>query len=194
MKIKDMLGEDFREGMTIEEIDQVLAKKEFIEKKVLAGYVSKDIADKYASEAANYKKQLRAKMSDDEAAKVKADEERESLLKELDQLRRQNTITEHEKSLIALGYAPDLATESAIAIADNDMAKFFKNQERHIDVVKKNVRAEMLKHTPVPPAAGGPMEDRKDYSAEIADARRTGDLAAEAYYTRLMGEAAMKNE
>lgn len=45
----------------------------------LSQYVAKSVADKYATEASNYKKQLRDKMTDEEKAKEKAKADKEEL-------------------------------------------------------------------------------------------------------------------
>lgn len=54
------------ESMTAEEKLAALESVEFD----LSGYVSKDTADKYASEAAQYKRQLKERMSAEEAEKA----------------------------------------------------------------------------------------------------------------------------
>lgn len=155
MDIKDILGEGYREDMTLEEVNMALADKELIDKSILSGYVPKDTADKYASEAADFKKKLRAKMTEDEAEKAKAAEEQEALKAELESLRKQNAVTDYEKRFLAIGYDPALAADTANALAGGDLKKVFDNQAKHIEAVRKDVKAEILKQTPTPPAAGG---------------------------------------
>ena len=61
--LKALLGDKYKEGMTIEE----LMALEIEEPKVdTSKFVSKEVFDKTASEVANYKKQLRASMSEAE--------------------------------------------------------------------------------------------------------------------------------
>lgn len=158
MDIKVLLGDAYKDGMTIDEVNAAIADKDLIDKSVLSGYVPKDTADKYASEAANFKKQLRAKMDDDEAAKAKDAEEKAAMLTELEELRRHNAITDNEKQFLAIGYDASLASETAKALADGDMQKVFENQAKHIGMVEKNIKAEMLKQTPTPPTAGGDQQ------------------------------------
>ena len=119
-----------------------------------SGYVKKDVFDKTASELAGVKKQLKDKMTDDEAAKQKEQEEREELQKNYETLLRKSTVAEHKAELLGMGYDEKLAQETAEAMADGDTAKVFANQKKHLEAVQKKVRAEALKDTPKPTGDG----------------------------------------
>lgn len=119
-----------------------------------SGYVKKDVFDKIASELAGVKKQLKDKMTDDEAAKQKEQEEREELQSKYDKLLRESEISKHKAKLLGLGYDEKLADETAEAMADGDMEKVFANQKKHLDSVEKRVRADALKDTPKPTPDG----------------------------------------
>ena len=54
--LKTLLGDQFKEGMTIEEITAALADKTFVDPSTLPKSVTKDIFDKTASELAKAKK------------------------------------------------------------------------------------------------------------------------------------------
>ena len=119
-----------------------------------SGYVKKDVFDKTASELAGVKKQLKDKMTDDEAAKQKEQEEREELQSKYDKLLRESEISKHKAKSLGLGYDEKLADETAEAMADGDMEKVFANQKKHLDSVEKRVRADALKDTPKPTPDG----------------------------------------
>lgn len=119
-----------------------------------SGYVKKDVFDKTASDLAGVKKQLKDKMTDDEAAKQKEQEEREELQSKYDKLLRESEISKHKAKLLGLGYDEKLADETAEAMADGDMEKVFANQKKHLDSVEKRVRADALKDTPKPTPDG----------------------------------------
>ena len=119
-----------------------------------SGYVKKDVFDKTASELAGVKKQLKDKMTDDEAAKQKEQEEREELQSKYDKLLRESEISKHKAKLLGLGYDEKLADETAEAMADGDMEKVFAYQKKHLDSVEKRVRADALKDTPKPTPDG----------------------------------------
>ncbi len=72
----------------------------------LSGYVKKEVFDAKATEAANLSKQLKSKLTDDEAAKAQADADRKALEEKYTELLRKSTIAEHTARYIAMpGYA-----------------------------------------------------------------------------------------
>lgn len=64
----------------------------------------KDAVSRANSEAAEYKKQLRAKLSDDEAKQAQDAEEREAMQKELEGLRRDKAVSTYQAKFLSLGY------------------------------------------------------------------------------------------
>ena len=82
-KINITEPEGYREDMTAEEKLALFENYELPEppqpqEPDLPGYIKKSQFDKVASEAAQYKKQLREAMSADEAAKAREEEERKA--------------------------------------------------------------------------------------------------------------------
>ncbi len=142
-----------------------------------SGYVKKDVFDKTASELAEKKRELREKMTEDEAAKLKEKEDRETMQRELDALRRESSVSKNKAKLIALGYDEALAEDTAEAMADGRMDKVFSNQQKHLSAFEKKIRADILKDTPRPVPDGNgqtmtlddfrklPDRDRADYAA-----------------------------
>ena len=120
-----------------------------------SGWVKKDVADKYASEAAGYKKQLRERMSEDEAAKAKAEENLAAVMAELETLRTDKAIGEYTTQFMSLGYDEALAKSTATAIQKGDMTTMFKNHAKFVVDRDKAMKAELLKNTPTPPAGDG---------------------------------------
>lgn len=119
------------------------------------GWVKKDLADKYASEAAGYKKQLREKMTEDEAAKAKAAEDLERVMTELESLRSEKAISEYAAQFMGIGYDEALAKSTAQALQKGDMSVMFKNHAKFVSDREKALKAELLKNTPAPPAGEG---------------------------------------
>ena len=109
-------------------------------------------ADKAASEAAEYKKKLRERMSEDEAKAAKAAEEHEALMAELEALRNEKLVAGYVNSYLKMGYDDKLATATAQALAKGDMDTVFKNQKIHADAREKALRTELLQNTPSPAA------------------------------------------
>lgn len=119
-----------------------------------SGYVKKDVFDKTASELAAKKKELNAKLSEDEKKKRQEQEDREKLQSAYDQLLRDSKISKFKAELLAMGYEDKLASETAEAMVDGDNDKVFANQKKQLEVVQKAARAEALKKTPKPQPDG----------------------------------------
>ena len=126
------------------------------------GFVKKDLLDKATSEAANYKKQLRDRMSEDEARAAKDAEEREAIMTELEQLRADKLIGENTAKFLALGYDEKLARDTAKALATGEHELVFKNHAKFLADREKALRAEILKNTPTPPAGDGAEKKSKE--------------------------------
>lgn len=119
-----------------------------------SGYVKKDVFDKIASELAAKKKELNAKLSEDEKKRRQEQEDREKLQSAYDQLLRDSKISKFKAELLAMGYEDKLASETAEAMVDGDNDKVFANQKKQLEVVQKAARAEALKKTPKPQPDG----------------------------------------
>ena len=150
--IKSLLGDKYKEGMTIEELMALEIEEPKID---TSKYVSKELFDKAASETANYKKQLRANMSEaeqkaaDDAAALKA------LQDEVAQLREEKTIVENSKGLVAIGYDEKTANEVATAFLKGDFTAVINAQAKFVDAQKKAAIADAVKETPRPPVGNG---------------------------------------
>lgn len=153
----------------------------------MSGFVQKSVFDKAASEAASYKKQLREKMSEEEAKAAKDAEERASLLERAEKAERELAVSKYVSSYVAMGYDEKLAKASAEAIVKGDMETVFANQKVHADAREKALRAEFLKGTPRPDGGSDP---KIDYNKKISEAQASGDSLAAAYYTRLAAQEA----
>jgi len=170
MKIDITKLEGYSDTLTAEQKLELITKHE-IPDPDLTGYVKKDTLDRTASEAADWKKKYNSKLSEDE----KKEEERKTLDAakdaELDALRKKDTISTHRAELLGIGYDDKLATETAKALADGDMAKFFANQKIHDDAVRKAALAGALASGKEPPAG------RNEEPNKRADLQKQYDVA-----------------
>lgn len=142
-----------------------------------AGYVSKAQFDKTASELAALKKQMRARMSEEE---IKAEEARtahEAMEQELNTLRRNNTLSEHKAKFLALGYDETEADKMAIALTDGETDELFAGMKRRGITAEKAMREKILKETPVPPAGTDPTNAEKEAKND-AEWRKAWGLSA----------------
>lgn len=114
--------------------------------------IAKSQFDKVASELAAAKKQLRAKMNEDERKADELREAQESMEQELSALRKDKAISGHKAAFLGLGFDEQLADNSANALAENDFDAVFADLKKHTLGLEKSLRAKILKETPVPPA------------------------------------------
>lgn len=122
----------------------------------------KSALDKATSEAAGYKKQLRERMTEEEARAAKDAEDRAAIQKELEQLRAEKVVGQHTAKFLGLGYDEKLARETATALANGEHELVFKNHAKFLADREKALRAEILKSTPTPPAGDGAEKKSRD--------------------------------
>lgn len=131
---------------------------EFADAPDMSQFIAKSVFDKKASEAADLSKQLKARMSEEEAKAAKEAEERAALIARVEELEHEKSVNSYVTSYLAMGYEEGLAKSSAEALAKGDMATVFANQKKHVENREKALRTELLKQTPPPPSgnpAGG---------------------------------------
>ena len=172
--IQTLLGEDYREGMTVEEINGVLANKQFVDPTTLPKSVEKSVFDKTASELSKVKKELAAlkttAMSDDEKVQDairKAESKEKEFTAKLNQL-------DVEKLFVAEGLTETDYSDLIDDIVSEDSEKTMKLAKNVLTMVKsqktaveKALKAELLKKTPKPPAGDG-----DDKSISLSDFRK----------------------
>lgn len=174
MNIKDLLKDAYKEGMTLEEIETALADIDLPTDGSAEIERLKTALSKSNSEAADYRKQLREKMSAEELALKDAADKIEALTKERDALLREKTVAGHKAKYLALGYDEKLAGETAEALANGEYDKVFAAQQKHHDAVEKKIRADVLKETPKPEGGGGKATSIEDImKITDSDARQT---------------------
>lgn len=135
----------------------------------------KDAVSRANSEAAEYKKRLKAKMTDDEARAQQETEEREAILKELESLRKDKAISGFQAKFLELGYSSDEAEKAAKALQAGDFDTVFATQGKFIEATKKSVVAESLKKQPTL-TDGAPVSGNNMENAAVASFRKSAGL------------------
>lgn len=143
--LKQILGDSYSEGMTDDEIKERVgaAMSKHGEKpgKEEVKHL-KELISKANSEAAKYKKELNAHLTEEEKKKAQQEEEVNAMREELATLKRGNAIASSKASLISLGYDEELAQEQASAMVDNDIAKVMEIQRKFIAEHDKKIAAQ----------------------------------------------------
>lgn len=138
-----------------EEAKAAIIAMEFADAPDMSQFVSKATFDKKASEAADLNKQLRSRMTEDEAAKAKAAEDMAAVMAELESLRADKAVSEYTAQFMGIGYDEALAKSTAEALQKGDTAAMFKNHAKFVADKEKALKTELLKTTPTPPAGEG---------------------------------------
>lgn len=114
----------------------------------------KNALSKSNSEAADYKKQLKERMSAEELKAKEDFEAFEKLKAEHEELLKKVNIAETKAQYLSLGYDEKLATETAEASIAGDVAKVFANQKIHQEALEKRIKEDLMKGTPRPDVSG----------------------------------------
>lgn len=143
------------------------------------GYVKKETFDKTASDLAKAKKELSAKMSEEEKKAAETAQAQKDLEEKYNALLHESEVSKSKAKLVALGYDEKLADDTAEALVNGDMEKVFANQKKHQEALEKSIRADALKQTPKPQGGGNgsdtmtlaklramPVEERMKYHNE----------------------------
>lgn len=193
MKLNVLLGDAYKEGMTAEDYVAAIEKLPDI---VAENKKLHDSVTKANSEAAEYKKQLKAKRTDDEnAAQEQADKfaelqkQNEEYAKTVAALTKEKTIATYKAEFVKQGYEAELADKAANALADNDTAKLFKCQSEFMSAHDTSFKASLLKDMPTPPGADGNGNSdnpgvafAKRFAQERADASKASSDAMTAFH------------
>lgn len=155
------------ESMTAEEKVDALLKLDLPDSSAELARM-KSALDKATSEAADYKKQLKGKLTEDEAAAAEREAKWAEMESKLKELETEKTISTYKASYLAMpGFDEKLAEDTAKALAEGDMKTVFENQQKANAAYEKKLRAEMVKQDPKPDGAGGD-DKKKDTAVEFA--------------------------
>ena len=108
----------------------------------------KTALSKSNSEAAEWKKKLREKQTEQERIEAERAEENKRRDEELQELRREREISKLTAQYLAVGYSAELANETAIASADGDTTKVLQNQMAFLEQKKKDLEVAALGKQP----------------------------------------------
>lgn len=175
MDLRTILGDQYREDMTLAEIEAALTPIVMhTDDEVRNNFVSKRLFDKTASDLAAAKRGAGA-AAEKHKTDLEAALERIATLENNEKAAtRKATIAEHVATLTAQGYSAELAKATAEAIVDGDMATFMANQGAFLTAKTQSIREELMKGTK-PPAASGGASGAVDYAKLKEEALKAGN-------------------
>ena len=150
MKLKDLLKDAYKDGMTVEEIQEALASVEFPADQSAEIERLKTALSNSNSENAEWKRKHREAMSEEERKAQEMADRMKQLEEQNATLVRESNVSKHKAKFLGMGYEEALASDAAVAMADGDMEKLFSYQQKHQEALEKKIRADALKSTPKP--------------------------------------------
>lgn len=150
-----------------DEAKNAILAMEFADAPDMSQFVPKSTFDRKASEAADLGKQLKARMTEEEAKAAKEAEERAALEARVKELEAERMVNSYTSNFLALGYEEKLAKATAEAMAKGDTDTVFANQKAFVASREKEIRAEILKATPAPAAGASAQSVTKEEFANM---------------------------
>lgn len=153
MTLQELLGDKFKDGLTVTEIETALKDVSLgvTPEKLKSDYVSKELFDKSTAETSAWKKKYRDTLDDATRKAEEAKDAQAALQTELDTLRKEKLISTYTAEFLSAGYSEELAKSTAEAQANGDTATFFKNLKTHEQNVQAAIKDKAQKNTPTPP-------------------------------------------
>ena len=139
--------------------------------------------DKASSEAADYKRQLNARLTESERQEQERAEANEKLRSELEELRKERDLSRLMKNFTVLGYSEQMAQEAAEAQYEGDTERMFEVQRKYKSELENSIKAQFMRGTPAPQggqlSGGVPLSEAQIKSmtpAEINAAWKDGSI------------------
>lgn len=147
MNLKELLGEDYKEGMTPEEMVQALEGRNFVSADALDGKVDKAVLDKALSKIGELNRQLKERLTKEEqeaAVRKERDEAFNSMKRELTAIRMQS-------EFLSAGYDKETAEKLVNAALDGNYEDFSSCTSAFLEGQRESLYAqakeELLKGT-----------------------------------------------
>ena len=115
-------------------------------------------------EAAEYKRQLRLKQTEQERAEAERAEQEQAMREELATLRKEKAVSDYTARCVALNMDADLAAQTANAMAYGNMEAVFDCLKSFVEATVKRLNNEALNRQPglsagVPPTKGNTEDE-----------------------------------
>ena len=174
MELSALLGDAYKDGMTLEEVTEALKNVEMPKDQNAEIERLKNAISKSNSEAADWKQKYKETL--DDAARKKSDEDENvrKLQEEIEGLKRERTINGYKASYIGMGYTQDDASKIAELLTDGKMDEVIAMQKKHQEAMAEQIKKDLLKNTPRPDGGkddGGEENPNITLAREMAKSR-----------------------
>ena len=164
--LKELLGEDFTEELTVSDIGELLSKRQLVDPETLPKSVKKDVFDKTASELATWKKKARdleqSHLSDEEKQKqsmAETEDIKKQYQREMNKLKAKEIfvnagiVSSEIEDLLTVTVSEDLDKTLDTA---NKMLSLIQSQS---SLTEEKVKKDLFKTTPKP-NVGEPLDQK----------------------------------
>ena len=167
MELSELLGDSYKEGMTIEEVSEALKGIEMPRGQDAEIERLKSAISKSNSEAADWKRKYTETLDDTKKKAVEDDEKTKALQDEVARLRKEMTISGYKASYVSMGYSDADATKVAEMLADGKIEDAMAIQKKHQEKMAEQIKKDLLKNTHRPD--GSPDDnDGEDEAVKMA--------------------------
>ena len=135
----------------------------------------KTALSKANSEAAEYRRMLREKQTEQERAEADRLEQEKSMREELEMLRKEKQVSDYTAKCVALNFEPELAAQTANALADGNMDAMFDCLKAFVEATTTRLNNEALNRQPGLSTGIPPTKQSTD-DADLNNLRRYAGL------------------
>lgn len=155
MDLKAILGDSYREDMTLEEVESALKEYALPEDKSEEIAKLKKATDAATKDASEWKKKYRDTLSETEKAQAEEAEKRKALEENYNALLKKSQIADYTAQYLALGFNQEKAEKAAIALSDGKVEDMFKLYGEHLAEVEQSTKTKLLDGAPKPKGTEG---------------------------------------
>lgn len=185
MDLKVLLGDKYKEGMTETEAFEVLG---YVSKKVLSDYVPKDevqknyvtkeVSNKHASDAADWKKKYNELLPEQDRIKQETDSKITELLTQVEEMQAREKIAETKARYMALEFSEEHASRAAQAIVSGKTDDLMAVLNEHQTALKQQFEQAQVQNGFSAPGAAAGAADTTGAGAVSKNAQQIQDLQA----------------
>lgn len=179
MEIKDLLGDSYHDGMSVEEIAEALKGVTLPTDQTSEIEKLRKALTAANSDAADWKKKFRETQDETSRTAAEKEEEHKQLLERVAALEAEKAVATYKATYVAMGYDEKLAESTAKAMQSGDMAKVLENQRKFQEATEQRIRSELMRHSGRPGGDDGGDQKKEDEAVtrakQIAQQRAAAD-------------------
>ena len=131
MELKDLLGENFSEEMTVEDINKALADITLPADRTEELAKLKKAIDNATKDASEWKKKYNDTLSEADKQKAEEEEKRKELEANYNALLKRTQVADYTSKYLALGYSAERANKCAVALSEGNIDDLFTLAGEH---------------------------------------------------------------